>query len=257
MRGFLVIPLWILGPLLVVVLPALATGVQAFIRKRWPLITTGDHNDVAGFLIAVVGVMYAVVLAFCVIVTWERFDQAGVLVESEASELRVVLRDTAGLPPAVRTTMHDLVVSYAKEVAGKEWEAMDAGRRSDRAFELFGQMFSALARAETTSSTEAAFLGHALDRLDEVSDARIKRLDASREGIPGVLWAAILVGAVLTMGFALLFGVSNERLHYLMIGLFTAVITLQIFVVLVLNYPFSGQTKVSPKPFEEIVADFR
>ena len=42
-----------------------------------------------------------------------------------------------------------------------------------------------------------------------------------------------------------------------MIGLFTAVITLQIFVVLVLNYPFSGQTKVSPKPFEEIVADFR
>ena len=39
MRGFLVIPLWILGPLLVVVLPALATGVQAFIRKRWPLIS--------------------------------------------------------------------------------------------------------------------------------------------------------------------------------------------------------------------------
>jgi hypothetical protein len=155
-------------------------------------------------------------------------------VEGEASELRVLLRDTVGLPPGVRTEMHGLVVSYAEEVAGREWEAMESGRRSERAFELLGGMFTTLARAESASGTQAAFLAHALDRLDEVSDARIKRLDASREGIPRVLWAAILVG-----------------------GLFTAVVTLQIFVILVLNYPFSGTTKVSPASIQEIVADFR
>jgi hypothetical protein len=169
----------------------------------------------------------------------------------------VLLRDTVGLPPGVRTEMHGVVVSYAEEVAGREWEAMESGRRSERAFELLGGMFTTLARAESASGTQAAFLAHALDRLDEVSDARIKRLDASREGIPRVLWAAILVGGLFTIGFALLFGVSNERLHYLMIWLFTAVVTLQIFVILVLNYPFSGTTKVSPASFQEIVADFR
>jgi len=42
--------------------------------------TPGDirlaHNDRAGFILAVIGVVYAVLLAFVAIGTWERFNQA-------------------------------------------------------------------------------------------------------------------------------------------------------------------------------------
>ena len=72
---------------------------------------------------------------------------------------------------------------------------------------------------------------------------------------PSILWAAILVGGILTMSFAMLFGVSDERLHYAMIGGFAAIITLQVFVILVLNYPFSGDVRVEPAPIERVVAD--
>jgi hypothetical protein len=64
------------------------------------------------------------------------------------------------------------------------------------------------------------------------------------------------VGGIFTMGFAMLFGVSDERLHYLMIGGFAAIIALQVFVILVLNYPFSGDVQVEPAPIERVVADF-
>src|SRR5687768_2039636 len=134
MRTILAVPLWILGPLLVVVVPLLAVGIQAVIHRRWAFIATGEHNEVAGFLIAVVGVMYAVILAFCVIVTWERFNEAQVNVEVEASELRVVLEQAGGLPPEARAPIRDLAVSYADEVATVEWDAMQDGSESRKAF---------------------------------------------------------------------------------------------------------------------------
>ena len=257
MRTILAVPLWILGPLLVVVVPLLAVGIQAVIHRRWAFMAAGEHNEVAGFLIAVVGVMYAVILAFCVIVTWERFNEAKVNVEVEASELRVVLEQGGGLPPAVRSPIRDLAVSYADEVATVEWDAMDDGRRSDEAFRILNEMYSTLNRAETASGAQEVFLAATLDRLHEVSDSRLRRLDAAGEGIPDALWAAIIVGGLLTVGFALLFGAPNRQLHYLMIWGFTAVVMVQIFVILVMNYPFAGSVTVPPEAFEAIVVDFR
>lgn len=58
------------------------------------------------------------------------------------------------------------------------------------------------------------------------------------------------------MGFALLFGVSDERLHYLMVGAFATVLALQVLLILVLSHPFSGDLRVSPEPFLHVVRDF-
>ena len=65
-----------------------------------------------------------------------------------------------------------------------------------------------------------------------------------------------MIGGALTVGFALLFGVANARLQYLMVAVFAAVLALQIFVILVLNHPFSGDVRVTPEPFEHVVRDF-
>ena len=70
------LPIWLTGILLVVVLPALVVLEQVGLRRAWPALREGDHNEVAGFIIAVVGVIYAVLLGFVVIVSWENFSEA-------------------------------------------------------------------------------------------------------------------------------------------------------------------------------------
>ena len=40
------------------------------------------------------------------------------------------------------------------------------------------------------------------------------------------------------------------------VGIFAAILALQVFVILVLNHPFSGDVRVSPEPFEHVVRDF-
>jgi predicted lysophospholipase L1 biosynthesis ABC-type transport system permease subunit len=133
---------------------------------------------------------------------------------------------------------------------------MSHGGRSERARALNAEMFSTLARTVADTPTQQTFLSDTLDRLDEVAQLRATRTSVANEGAPSVLWTAIALGAVVTLGFALLFGVSNQRLHYLMVGAFAAIIALQIFVILVLNYPFSGDVRVSPEPIAQVARDY-
>ena len=54
------------------------------IRRAAPLELLTDNNEVAGCKFAVVGVLYAVLLAFAVIVVWERFSETEGQVATEA-----------------------------------------------------------------------------------------------------------------------------------------------------------------------------
>jgi hypothetical protein len=247
---------WVLALLLVVVIPLVVVAVQAAIRRLWPEIIQGQHNDVAGFLIAVVGVLYAVTLAFIVIITWEDFSSARDTVSQEAGALRSVVRDSSALPDPAGSQMTQLAVRYGEEVSVGEWKSMNEGKADDAAFDLITQMFATLKAADGTTPAQQAFLADALNRLNDVAQDRAKRINTATEGTPGALWTAIIVGGVLTMGFALLFGVANERLHYLMVGGLAGIIALQIFVILVLSFPYAGQVRVSPEPIHRVVVDF-
>ena len=69
------LPLWLSG-LLVVGLPtALAMVGPVLVRRYVSLERLTTNNEVAGFKFAAVGVLYAVLLAFAVIVVWERFSE--------------------------------------------------------------------------------------------------------------------------------------------------------------------------------------
>jgi hypothetical protein len=256
-RALVHLNLWLLGTVLVVGVPLVAVAAQAAVRRLAPGIVAGEHNDVAGFLIAVVGVVYAVTLAFIVIVTWEEFSAARDTVNAEAAALRGLYRDSQGLPEPASTEARAQVVQYAQEVSVAEWQTMDRGDSSPAAAERLGDLFATLRGVGSVTTTQQAFLDDAIDRLNDVTQRRAERISAAEESTPGVLWVAILVGGAVTLGFALLFGVSDQRLHYLMVGGFAAVLALQVFVILVLGHPFSGDVRVSPEPFQHVVRDFR
>ena len=126
----------------------------------------------AGFLIAVVGVVYAVTLAFIVIVTWEEFREARHTVEQEAGSLRSLYHDSQSLPEPARSRMTDQTVRYAEAVAGDEWRAMDDGGSSRAAFDLVAEMFATLGGVTTNTPTQETFLADALVRLNDVTEDR-------------------------------------------------------------------------------------
>jgi dolichyl-phosphate-mannose--protein O-mannosyl transferase len=82
------------------------------------------------------------------------------------------------------------------------------------------------------------------------------RIVASQEGLPGVLWAVLVFGAVVTVGFTYLFGMRNSWAHRLMVMSLTAVIALVLFTIWAMEDPFSGGARIEPDAFELILERF-
>ena len=87
----------------------LATFGPVFIRRRVELRILSTNNEVAGFKFATVGVLYAVLLAFAVVIMWEKFSSAENSVAAEAGTAATIYRLSEGItgPPGadLRTKM--------------------------------------------------------------------------------------------------------------------------------------------------------
>jgi ABC-type Co2+ transport system permease subunit len=255
--SLLALPTWLIGALLVIVLPAVVLAIQWGIRKQWPDLARGEHNEVVGFIIAVVGVIYAVLLAFVVIVTWENFTGAEQVVGQEASALRNIYRESIAFPGMTQERLHALVRDYAAEVTSIEWPAMARGQQGDaRVGAVLDQFAAEISHAPVTTPNQQQFVGAEAERLSQLVSLRSQRLDYVRQAIPGVLWIAMIVGGIVTVGFALMFGLERAALHSLMVGSLTALIGVLFFVAVAINYPFSGGVSVEPAPFERVLSDF-
>ena len=226
------------------------------VGRAVPTALRREHNDVAGFIYAVVGVVYAVLLALVVIAVWEEHEAAKATAESEANELAEVFWLAHRLPDPEGPRLQELARSYAREVVEEEWPLMERGRSSPRAWALLDDMRLGVQELEVRTPADGVLFEQGLDRVRGLADARRTRLVEAEEGIPAVLWAVLVFGGIVTVGFTYLFGLENTWSHRLMVAAVAGVIALALFTVGSLEYPFSGGTRIGPDAFELVRGRF-
>src|SRR5829696_9896715 len=106
-----------------------AVGGLIVVQRLVPATVRMGYNDVAGFIYAALGVIYAVLLALVVIAVWEEFGRARVTVETEANALAEIFWLAHSLPEPEGRELQELAHSYAEEVVNQEWPLMEQGRR--------------------------------------------------------------------------------------------------------------------------------
>jgi hypothetical protein len=230
-------------------------GLEA-VQRAVPASLRQQHNDVAGFIYAVVGVIYAVLLALVVIAVWEEHEAAKATVGSEANELAEVFWLAHRFPDPEGHRLQELARTYARVVVEEEWTLMERGRSSPRAWALLDEMRLGVQDVEVSTSADQVLFEQGLDRVHGLADARRTRLVEAEEGIPAVLWIVLVFGGIVTVGFTYLFGLENTRTHRLMVAAVAAVIALVLFTIGSLDYPFSGGTHIGTGAFELIQQRF-
>ena len=224
-------------------------GLEA-VQRAVPASRRREHNDVAGFIYAVVGVVYAVLLALVVIAVWEEHEAAKATVGSEANELAEVLWLAHRFPEPQDHQLQELARSYARVVVEEEWPLMERGRSSPRAWALLDEMRLSVQDLGVRTPADQVLFEQGLDRVQGLADARRVRLVEAEEGIPAVLWAVLGFGGIVTVGFTYLFGLENTWSHRLMVAAVAGLIALVLFTIGNLEYPFSGGTRIGPEAFE-------
>ena len=243
------------GVLVIAISVVLSLVGLVAVRRSIELSTLQDHHDVAGFFIGVLGVVYAVLLAFVVIVVWEDYVDASRTSDAEANQLVDLYWLAEGFDDAERDRIQAAAREYGQVVIEYEWNAMADGRPDGRAEASLRGLRSFYTELEPDAGREQEIYRESLRRLSELNDNRAERLHAASTGLQGLMWTVLIVGGVLTVVFTYFFGVSNIRPQALMTAGLTTMLALTLFLVWNLNHPFRGDFHVDATSFEDAIEE--
>ena len=213
-----------------------------------------EHNDLAGFILAVIGVIYAVLLAFVTIGVWERFQQAESRTYEEAGALAVIYRDADSFPQPQQ--LRSVVRRYTETVVTDEWPKMRRGRQSDAADAELEKIDGIVRGLPVKTRSEQDVHDQMLAALATALSDRDVRLSEDATGINGIMWGVLMAGAVVTVGFTYLFGFRRNVMQQLMTGSLGLLIGLVLFLTVALNYPYRGSISVDPEAFHNALKTY-
>ena len=251
--ALLKLPLPVLG-MLVVGFPVLLAAVGLLlVRSRAPHPRLQPHHDVAGYIYSGLAVLYAVLLAFVVIVVWGQFNATDVRVHKEADALGNLFREAQVFPTPVQRAIFDAVRTYARAVVEEEWPAMARGAESPTARQAYIDLWQTIRTVEPRTPAEVNWHAIMLQSLTTMSDGRRDRLADSRAVLPPILWVALLSGGVINVGYTYLFGVRSLAVHLIITSALAAMTALLLLVILIMDHPFAGRYRVEPEPFVRLL----
>ena len=223
------------------------------VRRRVRLGRLRGNNEVAGFKFAVIGVLYAVLLAFVVIISWERFYDAERSLTTEAGTAATLYRLAGGLDESSATTFRATLSAYLNSVLRDDWPAMIRGRSSAVTTQVLSDLYDQVIHYRTADLHDSTMQGDLLSQLDQMTRARRERLTMGAGTVPKVIWFVLFFGAALTISFTFFFGTENLIAQSLMTGILAAIILSAVLVVIALDRPYTGAVNVSKEPIRWVL----
>jgi len=207
------------------------------------------HNEVAGFIYAVLGVIYAVLLAFVVVTVWEEYSDAEKNVNLEVSHIMDIYRNANAFPDPVKNEIQTRSVNYINDMINYEWKAMDNLQISAEAKKSYLSIWETHQAFVPTTHFESIWYSESIKELNQLADARRLRIISIDYDVPIFMWAFLFIGAFITIGFSYLFGTKNEIAQIIMVFSLSATICLVLLLIDALVHPFTGLIHLTPEPF--------
>jgi Protein of unknown function (DUF4239) len=122
---------------------------------------------------------------------------------------------------------------------------MTRGKPSHHASDGLEALSTAVFQVQPQGFQQHALYQNALRLLTVIADNRGERLDSADGSVPLLLWFVLIVGGMITLGYPAFFGASNRLAQMLMTATLAAPVALSLLLALALDYPFTGDEKIS------------
>ena len=249
-----VLPVWALAAIIVGAAIVFSVGLQLLARWRFGIDRLRLNHEVAGFKYSVVGVAYAVLLAFVVFGVWSEFDRTEQSVLAEAERFYNLHRTSFNFPEATGDKMRQALIAYAIEVRDNDWPMMEKGYfGSKSAAEAFTRLSFAVGQTKPENLGLLPSIIHATNLMQEIADLRLERLADVDGHMTPTIWGVLLLGAIVTLIYPAFFATRDIGAQVFMTSGLAAIIGAILFLTINLNFPFSGPDRLTPGPIENVI----
>lgn len=250
------VPIWLLGPVLVVGCAAFAGAGRSFVHRRFPEYSKGTNNALAGSLLMILSGLYGMLAAFTIVNLYADYRDARDVVHQEANNAAEVIRSSEAFDESTREAVLRTIDNYVHNVVEDEWELMTQGKMSDVAWADIDQLYAALQQFEPRTDVELVYYYAATDEAADLLEQRRLRMAHAEETLPTPLFVLIFGGAAMLITFTFFFGsadqIRGQSLMFMFVGAFVG---FTLFVIILLDLPFAGQIAIQPDAFREGVLE--
>ena len=251
-------PIWVSGTIIVGLGTLLSVLGTVLVRRYANVKRLTPDTEIAGFKFGTVGVLYAVLLAFAIIVVWEKYSDTELDVVQEAGAAENIYRLSQGLNDNARIAVLRSVANYLKTAINVDWPTMDQGITGTRAARVATkQALDAVYAALVSSSGQgdSAVISEMLRQVELITQSRRARLVRSEGAVPKALWPILLGGAAITIGFTFFFVTQRLLTQILMTALLAILILSELLIIIGIDRPFSGAVKIGPNALSAVLTD--
>lgn len=205
-------------------------------------------TSMVGLSYALCGGIYAVVLAFVAVGTYESMDKSSAIAADEANSLGGLAFDSPGLPGELGERVREDVYKYVDILTKKEWPSQQAYRMEESNYEegwtQARRLSSDLANFEPSTQGQATVKAEMMHVVNDLFAARRARLLAASAHLPDAVWQMLIFGLALVAVYVYLFGPHSYKMHMAVTALTMVSIGLVFTLIIALDYPFRGELSV-------------
>lgn len=242
------LPNWLFCTLTILVFVAFGVAgllpTRRWVRRQHQI--NHSHNDIVGYYLAAITVFYGITLGLVAVGTWTTYSDVGTKVDREAEVVSSLYRDVGGYPEPLRDQLQSDLKDYVQYVINVGWKLQRQGIVPTGSAVFLERFQSQMLAFEPATSGQQVLHAESFKQFNNLVEARRARLNAVTTGLPGSLWALVILGALISIAVTLFFDTQSLSMHLWMTILMSALLGLMIFLVGTLDNPFRGEVSVGP-----------
>ena len=212
-----------------------------------------SYRGIAPNFLSVMGVLFALNLAFLAHDTWSAHDQARDAVFQEAGSLRAILALAEDLPAPSRSKVDQAVRNYAHMVVTADWPMLAVRQSSSAAADCVNSLLVLLSSNEVASVLNTSVQSLMLQQAAQVRSMRDLRIALSHTHLNPLKWLGMAFLGFLTMISIAMVHVDRSRAEFLAVLLFAAASAPTAAIILVHGNPFQEPAAATSVPIAAIL----
>jgi hypothetical protein len=236
-----------------VVMIALMLLVRRHAPSRGRFAGSVGASSVFGFL----GSGFVILLGFVIFLSFGTYESAATRADAEAAAVTAQFRTAYDFGGDRAGEAQGQLVCYARSVISQEWQSLQDGQRSPVTAAWMVGLEDVGVKEQNATSSAAEPVKAWWASTNERNLGRSGRVLVAEGQIPVLLWALLVVAAILVVGYVLLYADPDEGwlAQASMMGGVTVLVVSSLLAVQVLAVPFSGESgSINPASMEYALA---
>jgi Protein of unknown function (DUF4239) len=238
-----------MGWVAVLVVVSVAIALIAFRVLRRKGREDGEHGSSSvDFSANLALAVYLLVLAYAAVLCRDGLAVSEADVQAEAESLTEMYWSVAPIPEAA--PIRSQIRQYTAQSIDLDWPLMAAGEMSPLPGQTLADMRTTVLRLRPVGEESKNLQQDTLDRISEVSHARIVRGDDAGAGLESIFVISMILSGLLMIALPWTLGVRPTTSSIIADLVRVGVVVIGVCFIILISHPFNGLGAVEPDAFK-------